>query len=350
MLKTWMKSSVLLWIWFAAFLLWSGSSLPLSQAVDEGNRASPSQESDWENEVNRNRDQTLPREEQQREPCFGGIITVQRYADPSTLNNLTRTDGSAESISVLIAPRLLDLDPDTVELIPFTAAALPRLSEDKKVHTWQLRAGLKWDDFETSGAYVTTKDIRLSFELMKDPAARCPTLSDFEDLVDIKVLDEYTFQAVYDHPIADAVYRMGYKFRIIPSHLLADVPPPEIESHALGRNPVGFGLFRFRHWKQNDEIVLVRNDMNRDLFPERYRPYVDGIRMRTVSNQDLIHKLFLRGEIDLIGMDADTWKYETVKDRFTEVGTRHFYLRPGGISSPGTIDRSFSTMRVSVAP
>jgi len=285
-------------------------------------------ESDWEFLTNRDRDALLPAEERSRRPVLGGVVDLHNFADPATLNNLTRSDGIGENICFFLCPPLIMLDPDTLELVPMLAADLPELSEDGKVQTWKLKEGIRWDDYETSRALVTTKDIRRSFELLKNPQAGCPACSDFENLMDIEPLDALTFRAVFDRPCADAVYKLGYKFRIVPAHLLEDVPAAELPRHPMGRSPVGYGLFTFRHWKPSDELLLVRSDLNRDRFPKKYRPFVDGIRWRTLPNLELAWKMALSGELDLFTIDADQWRHETEKESFTNVATRHFYYLP----------------------
>jgi peptide/nickel transport system substrate-binding protein len=315
----------LLFLLLTAYLLpGAGASASGSANEDEGNAACIASE----DSVNRDRDSLLPPEEQNREPRFGGVINTRFPSEPRTLNNLTRSDGYGRYICAFLYPTLLQLDPDSVEFIPFAAEALPEISEDRKTQTWRLRKGMKWDDFDESGAHVTTRDIKLSFELLKNPESKCHAHTDFVHLTELRVKDEHTFEAVFDVPNADAIFKMGTRFRIVPAHILEDVPPAEIARHPMGRAPVGFGSFRFDSWKPNQEILIVRNDMNRHLFPEKLRPYADGIRWRIVSNADLVLQSFLKGDVDLFSMSHDMWKHHAEKERFTRVGTRHSYFVP----------------------
>jgi peptide/nickel transport system substrate-binding protein len=279
--------------------------------------------------MNPDRDRFLSPEERARRLEFGGIIQIRFPNNPGTLNNLTRGDVLAKSVLVFLYPKLLFTDYDTCELTPFAAASLPEVSEDKKVYTWRIRKGLKWDDFEKSGAYVTSRDVKFSFDLMKDPATGAQTVAaDFNHLVDIQVVDDWTFEAVYDDPTADAVYKMGEEFRIMPSHILEDVPHSEIAKHPIGREPVGYGPFRFVQWKDNREILLRRNDLNREIFPKAFRPHVDGLRFLTITDQDMVLPLFLRGELDLALVSADDWQFKTQDPAFEEIGSRHCYFLP----------------------
>lgn len=278
--------------------------------------------------ANKDRDSALPREERARKPIRGGIINVGNYTDPATLNNLMRNDGNSQRICHFLYPPLMQLHPDTFGLVPCTAACAPEVSEDKLRYTWKLRKGLKWDDFEESGAYLTTRDVKFSYDLMMNPATSCPHINDHKHLVDLRVKDEYTFEVVYDKPCVDAVYKMGREFRIAPAHLLDETPPSEIAKHPIGRNPVGYGPFRFKHWREQDEILIVTNEANRAVFPELYRPYVDGIRYRKIPDSKMRVKQFLRENIDLVMLTADDWEHITETEEFTKVGTRHHYYLP----------------------
>lgn len=299
------------------FLLLAFIGIPLFSGTDE-----------TRDPAVRDRDRLLPATERDREPEFGGIINLRYAGDPRTLNNLMRSDGIGYRVCLFLCPRFLQLHPDTYEFVPFTASGLPEVSEDRLRYTWRIREGLKWEDFEESGAYVTAEDVKFSFDLIKNPDTACPGRSDFEHLTEIRVLDRYRFEAVYDKPSVDAVYKLGHDFRIMPKHLLSEVPAAEIANHPIGRRPVGFGPFKFHHWTKNKEILLVRNDMNRDLFPELFRPHVDGVRLKIVPDADMVWNLFLRGEIDICTFLHDNWKYRTTSDEFTKIGTRHFYYLP----------------------
>src|SRR5207245_9455606 len=57
----------------------------------------------------------------------------------------------------------------------------------------------------------------------------------------------------YPEMFYDAVYHM----RILPGHLLREVPRDQWRSAALGRAPVGDGPYRFVAWKAGESIELA---------------------------------------------------------------------------------------------
>jgi len=261
-------------------------------------------------------------------PKSDAIISFMIPSDPETLNIMTSTGGFAAYVNNYLYPGLLTLDYDTFELIPFLAESLPTVSDDKLTYTWRLRKGVKWDDFEDSGAYVTSKDVKFSFDVMMDDATGAPQKADFINIKDIEIVDDQTFKIVYREPCLDAIYRFGRNFSLIPAHLLEDTPLSEISKADIGQKPVGFGLFKFHHWTRSKEVLILRNDLNRDVFPEQFRPNLDGIRWLVITDISVAYTKFLRGEVDLCTLSHDQWAYKTDKPEFMKVGKRASYDIP----------------------
>ena len=329
-------SSIPCWIVLILFLAPAcGRDEPPSPAGDAGSGAAgfvdseSGDDADRGGDANRNRDGILFLKDRAAQPELGGILNIRIPSDPATLNNMTRTGTFAAMVDVFLYPRLLQTDPDTYELLPFAAASRPTRSEDRKTVTWTLREGIRWHDFETSGARLSSRDVKFSFDLLKDPVIGPARVAQhFKHLAEIRVIDELTFEAVYEKPLPDAVYRFGVDFRILPAHLLEDVPRAEIKAHPISREPVGYGPFRFKHWRRGDEVLIVRFDDNLDFYPERFRPRMDGIRWRIIPDGKVMYTQFLRGEIDLCSLTPDDYVLRADDAEFDRMGTRHRYDVP----------------------
>src|SRR5256886_7050610 len=63
----------------------------------------------------------------------------------------------------------------------------------------------------------------------------------------------FRFRQRYPEMFYDAVYHM----RILPAHLLREVPREQWRSTAFGRAPVGDGPYRFVSWKAGESIELA---------------------------------------------------------------------------------------------
>jgi len=270
----------------------------------------------------------LSPEELARQPDFGGIVSFLMRSDPRTLNNAIRTDGSTKRICTYVFPPLIGVDPETKEPEPLTAAALPERSADGLVYTWRLREGIKWHDFEESGACLTAHDVKFTFDLISNEKVDAASILEGLALEEIRVLDDLTFETVCSKPYFNSWYTLGREIRIMPSHLLKDVDPAEFNGHPLGREPVGYGPFRFHHWERGSEILITRCDLNREIFPERVRPYLDGIRWKIVADRSMEFILFERGEIDICNMLHDDLAFKGNKESFKKLATVHTYFIP----------------------
>jgi len=267
-------------------------------------------------------------EETRPNPQSRAIISFRLPADPKTLNHMTSTGGFAAYVNNFLYPNLLAIDYDTFELVPFLAESLPTVSDDKLSHTWRLRRGVKWDDFEDSGACVTSKDVKFSFDVMMDDDTGVAGKADFLNIKDIEIVDDETFRIVYHEPAADAVFRFGYSFCLIPAHLLEDTPHKDIGKADIGQKPVGYGLFKFHHWTRSKDVLILRNDLNRDIFPVKFRPQVDGIRWLVITDPNVAFTMFLRGEVDICNLTYDQWFYKTENPEFKKVAKRSSYYVP----------------------
>jgi len=262
-------------------------------------------------------------------PRFGGTVSFLSRKDPQTLNNVIHSDGPSRRISSFIFPPLIDLDPETKALRPLTAAILPEIAAGNLVHRWRLREGLKWHDFEESGAYLTTRDVKFSFDLIWNEKIDAAHVKEaLGGLEEIRVVDDLTFETVYSEPYFSSAYTFGRRMRIMPAHLLEGVPAEEINRHPLGRNPIGYGPFRFGRWETGREVVLERSDLNRDIFPEFARPWMDRIRWKIVADKSMEYLLFKKGELDIFNMVHDDVEAKAGTEDFKKVGTVHTYYIP----------------------
>jgi len=275
------------------------------------------------------RDSLLSPEERAREPEFGGVITMLSRMDPQTLNNVIRTGGTSRRVCTFLFPRLVDVHHETLEVFPLTAAALPERSPDELVHRWRLRQGLKWHDFEESGAYVTSADVKASYDKIMDARVDAGEVRGYlADLESLRVIDELTFETVYTKTYFNSWYLFGYRFRIMPAHLIKEIDPADFNSDPIGRDPVGYGSFRFHHWETGQEILLERCDLNREVLPPEVRPWIDGLRWKIVADSAMEMRLFERGEIDIFNLNHDDLFLKARREGFQKVATIHNYSLP----------------------
>ncbi len=173
---------------------------------------------------------------------------------------------------------------------PPAAAALVRarldefapVFEHNPIIRFNLRRGVLFHD----GHEFDSGDVKFTYEAIMDPKNLSPRTSDFEPIKAVEPLDRYTVRVVYKRLFSPAInaWTMG----ILPEHRLnAKALAAEMDRRGLSaaarerfglrdsefnRHPIGAGPFRFKEWRSDELIHLVRHD---DYWegPPRYRDF-----------------------------------------------------------------------------
>jgi peptide/nickel transport system substrate-binding protein len=122
------------------------------------------------------------------------------------------------------------------------------------------------------GHPVTALDVAFTYDVYTDPRTESAESELLVQVDSVTVRDSSTavfwFARRYPQQFFDATYHM----RILPEHLLRDVPRRELAGGEFSRNPVGSGQFRFVRWNPGALIEL-----HADTTHARGRPYLDRI-------------------------------------------------------------------------
>lgn len=187
-----------------------------------------------------------------------GTLVIASLAEPSTLNPAVAGDIEARDVHDLIFDKLADLGP-SMTTAGDTGFA-PRLAEswsreDDRTLVFRLRDA-RWHD----GAPVRAQDVVFSYTAQTDPELNSPHAASLQPIAEIAIRDSLTvvvrFHEVYGAQLYDAVYHL----RILPEHLLRDVPLETWPTATFSRAPVGTGPYRFVRWDAGERILLERND------------------------------------------------------------------------------------------
>ena len=247
-------------------------------------------------------------------PRRGGTYTLNIGFEPTTLNNLIRVGHTPGVICrEYLFPPLLDLDGDSMQMVPELAAEMPEVLDDGRRLRFTLREGVRWHRGLPSGepVEVTTRDVLYSWKMLQSPEVRADTvrssLSRFQDLT---VLDERSFEVHVDPPYFKAVTDFGWDFRLMPAHLGPD-DPEEFQQDPRAKDPVGYGPYRLERWKDGQHITLVRNDE----YPvDQRRPFhLERLRFVFVRDTERVMEMFRRGELSTCTVD-NVDRFEEAKE------------------------------------
>src|SRR3989454_2717785 len=111
----------------------------------------------------------------------------------------------------------------------------------------------RWQD----GRAVTAADVAFTYDAYTDSLVNSSFRSSLRQIAAVTTRDSLTvvfrFRQRYPEMFYDAVYHM----RILPAHLLREVPRDQWRSATFGRSPVGDGPYRFVGWKAGESIELA---------------------------------------------------------------------------------------------
>jgi len=138
-------------------------------------------------------------------------------------------------------------------------------TEHNPVIVFKLRPGIRFHD----GHVVDAEDVKFTYEAIMDPANLSPRTSDYEPVKYVEVTDPLTVKIVYKRLYSPAL--ASWAMGILPEHLLnrealraealkrgRDPEKFTMRDSLFNRNPLGCGPFKFREWKSDRYIMLVR--------------------------------------------------------------------------------------------
>ncbi|MFW6007591.1 MAG: ABC transporter substrate-binding protein [Halanaerobiales bacterium] len=223
-------------------------------------------------------------------------------------------------------------------------------SKDKTSFTVHLREGVKWSD----GHPFTTDDIEFWYEDVLLNEKLTPAIGQLwkteGEVVDLKIIDDYTFQFNFTAP---KPYFLNYLVHsgsslLTPKHYLKDFHPNYTSEKELDKKvkeedfdnwwelfgdknatqmhaPLDvdlptLGTYRLVK-KGSSERIYERNPYFWKIDKEGNQlPYIDKIRNKLVSDKEVLNGKALSGEIDFLGWDMDIRNYPMFQKYAEESG------------------------------
>ncbi|RMF15432.1 MAG: peptide-binding protein [Candidatus Dadabacteria bacterium] len=238
-------------------------------------------------------------------PVTGGTWIVGSIGDASTLLPLLATDSASQDIIGLVFCSLLRYGPD-YEVLGDAAERYEILDGGLRIRI-HLRKNVRWHD----GEPVTVDDLVFTRQVALDPKTPTPYRSSFEAISELRKVDAYTADYVYETTYAPALNDLvGAAGSILPRHLLEG---KDLLTSPLQRNPVGCGPYRFRRWEAKREIELVaNNDWHRG------RPNIDRYVYRIIPDQATMFLELMNFGIDQMGLRPQQYARQTAAPRFRD--------------------------------
>ncbi|MGH2534822.1 MAG: ABC transporter substrate-binding protein [Thermomicrobiales bacterium] len=192
------------------------------------------------------------------------------WRKPVTLNPLYSTSGNEQQVSRLMFGALVKMSADLVPT-PDLAAEI-QVSDDAKVYTFTLHPNITFSD----GTPLTAQDVVFTLEraidnrvgsrwigrLLGIEGAQAFSEGQADAISGIATPDDLTIQITLAEPnaafLVDLCNFSG--LGILPSHVLAEVAPDQLEAHPFSLEPnVSAGAFTFVRYEVDQFLELARN-------------------------------------------------------------------------------------------
>lgn len=229
---------------------------------------------------------------------YGGTAVVALGQDITDVNPLTSSDHNSNQVQIYVLFTPVVHYDEEMRAVPGLARSW-ELSPDSSELVFHLRDDVFWHD----GVKTTAHDLKLAYDLARNPETGFPNSSFWTHYGDAVAPDSFTFR-VGLRPHAE--YMDPWRtFFAVPSHVLGGVPAAELRSHPFNSaRPLGNGPFRFASRAPGQNWVF---EANRE-YPAELggRPFLDRLVIRVIPEATTRLTELLNGVVDYyVGAQAD---------------------------------------------
>lgn len=229
-------------------------------------------------------------------PAYGGSYVEGVVGGVSHLNPLLAQTDVDRDVARLVFTGLTRSDRDG-EIVP-DLAALMEVEEDGQIWTFEIRDDARWHD----GMPVVADDVIYTVSLLQDPGYQGPYA---EALRDVTVARVGTRVVRFTLPGAYGPFAGSTTFPLLPAHKLGGITFGQLATDPFDRQPVGSGPFKLGAVEGREVVLLANLDFYRHA-PERTRPYLDRLVLRSYGDASEALMALARGELDGVSSVSTT--------------------------------------------
>lgn len=229
------------------------------------------------------------------------VFRIANGAEPESLDPAKIQGVPEHRIFETLFEGLIVYDPQTADGIPGLAESW-EVSEDGMTYTFKLRKA-NWSD----GTPITADDVVYSWLRLLAPETASPYawfpvmfLEGAEaynsgaagaDAVQIRALDDYTFQMDLIGPLPYVIGALGhYSFAVVPQHAIEKYGDEWI----LPENFVGNGPYTLKEWTPQDKVVAVKNEAYWDADSVK----LDEVVFYASDDNNTNYNMYISGQVD----------------------------------------------------
>ena len=227
---------------------------------------------------------------------------------------------------------LVQID-SSLQIVPCIAKTW-QVSADGLSYTFNLRNDVHFQDHELfpkgKGRKVVASDFVYSFYRLIDPKVASSGGWIFSD----KVKDINNFVALNDSTFQIRLIKPFPAFMNLLCTQYCSVVPREVADHYgkdFRNHPVGTGPFRFKYWKEDEILVLLKNENYWEKQGADKLPYLDAVKVTFISDKQSAFMNFLKKELDFFDKVDGSYRDDilTKSGNMTSKYKGKFVLRKG---------------------
>jgi peptide/nickel transport system substrate-binding protein len=237
-------------------------------------------------------------------PANGGALVIGIPNDFDFLNPILSMDLVCESVQDLVFPSLLDMhwnDDQEITFEPYYANSW-QFSPDYKTITFNLKNNIYWED----GKKVIPADLVFSYKLYQNPAVASAKQNWLKNLdinpagfrnsngTGIDIINDTTIRFHFSRRYSNQMIHSNLKF--IAKHIFEKTDPKNLQNDTNNFKPIGAGPYKLLDWKENQLIILGRNDN----YKLSNKPFIDKIIFRVLPEPLTRITALKQGEVDFI--------------------------------------------------
>jgi peptide/nickel transport system substrate-binding protein len=222
-------------------------------------------------------------------------------SDPKSFNPIMAKESTTTLSTSMMFEGLTTQNAETLEVEPLLARRWS-VSDDGLTWTFYLRKDISWND----GHPFTADDVIFTFEklIYNDaiPSSARDILTIDGQIFKLRKVNDYTVQ--FTLPVRFSPFLRAMSQSILPKHRLEKIVEDGKFAFAWGIDAlpeeiVGTGPFRLKSYYPGERVILERNPHYWKRSEAGHAlPYLDGVIMLVVQNENAIILKFIEGDVD----------------------------------------------------
>ena len=209
-----------------------------------------------------------------------------------------------------------------------------QISPDGLVYTFNLRDDVYFHDHPQfkggKGRKVIADDFVYSFNRLIDPKVGSSGGWIFSD----KVKDASSFSALNDSTFQIKLVKPFPAFMSLLTAQYCSVVPKEVVEYYgkdFRSNPVGTGPFKFKYWKEDEILVLLKNEKYWEKVGNTQLPYLDAVKVTFINDKQSAFMNFIKKELDFFDKVDGSYRDDilTKSGKMTSKYKGKFQIRKG---------------------